>query len=188
MNTIHSQMRFISFIIFVLLIGVLLNSSPARANDIFKSLTINDGLAHTDANCVVQDSTGLIWIGTNSSLQSFDGYQFQTIDYYPATQRIFKSHNRINVMECSKNKLWIGTDSGLTCLDLDTHLYTPYTVVANDQSILKERITQLSVDNANHRLWIRTDSKLCIVRIEESTNTLYILDWQNDYDREISWH
>lgn len=188
MNTTHAQTRLISVIFFVVLNGVLLNSSPARANDIFKSLTINDGLAHTDANCVVQDSTGLIWIGTNSGLQSFDGYQFQTIDYYPATQRIFKSHNRINVMECSKNKLWIGTDSGLTCLDLNTHLYTPYTVVANDQSILKERIKQLSVDNVNHRLWIHTDSKLCIVRIEESTNTLYILDWQNDYDREISWH
>lgn len=158
------------------------------ANDNFKSLTINDGLAHTDANCVVQDSTGLIWIGTNSGLQSFDGYQFQTIDYYPDSQKIFESHNRINVMECSKNKLWIGTESGLTCLDLNTHLYTPYSVVANDQNILQESILQLSIDNANHRLWIRTDSKLCIVHIDQSTNTLHILDWQNDYDREISWN
>lgn len=158
------------------------------ANDNFKSLTINDGLAHTDANCVAQDSTGLIWIGTNSGLQSFDGYQFQTIDYYPASQKIFESHNRINVMECSKNRLWIGTQSGLTCLDLNTHLYIPYTVVANDPNILQERIMQLSIDNVNHRLWVRTDSKLCIVHIEESTNTLHILDWQNDYDREITWN
>ena len=49
------------------------------ANESFKNIGIQNGLAHTDANCVAQDSTGLIWIGTNSGLQNFDGYQRLTI-------------------------------------------------------------------------------------------------------------
>ena len=45
-----------------------------HANEIFKHLNIDNGLAHTDANCLAQDSTGLIWIGTFAGLQSYDGY------------------------------------------------------------------------------------------------------------------
>ena len=74
------------------------------ANESFKNIGIQNGLAHTDANCVAQDSTGLIWIGTNSGLQNFDGYQLQTIDYYPSNQKIYESHNRITALECSKNR------------------------------------------------------------------------------------
>lgn len=174
--------------LFVLFSSILLHVSPAYGNNTFKSLTIADGLAHTDANCVAQDSTGLIWIGTNSGLQNFNGYQLQVIDYYPFDQKIYKSHNRINTMECSKNRLWIGTNSGLTCLDLNTHRYVPYTVKANDHSVLNEHILHLSLDNACNRLWILTRNRLYAARIEESTNTLYILDWENNYDREISWN
>lgn len=67
-----------------LLLWILIsNIGVAHANNVFKNLTVNEGLAHTDANCVAQDSTGLIWIGTNAGLQKFNGYQLQTIDYYP---------------------------------------------------------------------------------------------------------
>ncbi|MFR8655611.1 MAG: response regulator [Bacteroides caccae] len=187
MIPIHVQTRFKLILFLVLIYRMFFSFLSVQADETFKRLTINDGLSHTDANCVVQDSTGLIWIGTNSCLQNFDGYQLQTIDYYSTNPKIFESHNRINAMECSKSKLWIGSDSGLTCVDLNTHQYIPYTIIANDHNILKERINQLSIDNINHRLWLHTGNKLCIARIEESTNTIYILDWENDYDRDLSW-
>ena len=113
-------------ILFILLVLIFLPLKASAANKLFKQLTINEGLAHTDANCITQDSTGLIWIGTNAGLQSYDGYSLQTFDYYSSGQKIFRSHNRINDMACSKDKLWMGTESGLTCFDLNTHRYIPY--------------------------------------------------------------
>lgn len=180
-------LRITRIILFILLSSTFFYIESSYANDIFKNLSINDGLSHTDAKCVAQDSTGLIWIGTNSGLQNFNGYRLQSIDYYPFGQKIYESHNRINAMECSKNRLWIGSDSGLTCLDLNTHLYIPFTIVANDHTVLKERILYLTIDTTHNLLWVRTQNRLCVARIEESTNTLYILDWENDYDREILW-
>jgi ligand-binding sensor domain-containing protein len=76
-------------------------------NEIFKSLTIDNGLAHTDANCIAQDSTGLMWIGTNAGLQSYDGYTLQTFDYYQEGYKIYQSHNRINGVVSSVDKLWV---------------------------------------------------------------------------------
>ena len=53
-----------------------------HANEIFKHLNIDNGLAHTDANCLAQDSTADM-IGTFAGLQSYDGYTLETFDYYP---------------------------------------------------------------------------------------------------------
>ena len=49
------------------------------ANESFKNIGIQNGLAHTDANCVAQDSTGLIWIGTNSGLQNLTVTNFKRL-------------------------------------------------------------------------------------------------------------
>lgn len=46
----------------ILLCLILSSLNSSSGNEIFKHLTINDGLAHTDANCVAQDSTGLMWL------------------------------------------------------------------------------------------------------------------------------
>ena len=95
-------------------------------NGIFKHLTLNEGLAHTDANCVVQDSSGLVWIGTYGGLQSYDGYTLQTYDYYTDDQTVFKSHNRIYDIAVLENRFWIASESGLTCFDTDVRQYVSY--------------------------------------------------------------
>ena len=82
----------------LILLCMLFNFSYIFGNETFKQLTINNGLAHTDASCLAQDSTGLIWIGTNAGLQCYDGYSLQTFDYYPSGNKIFQSHNRIQAM------------------------------------------------------------------------------------------
>lgn len=177
----------IRMICFILLNLSTLNDTPAVANNVFKSLTLKDGLAHTDANCVAQDSTGLIWIGTNSGLQNYDGYQLHTIDYYPPNQKIYRSHNRVNTIVCGKSHLWIGSDSELACFDLTTHLYTPYTIVGNDQTAFSEPILRLYLDNKNNHLWVKTRRKFYAARIEETTKTIFLIDWVNDIERESLW-
>ena len=61
----------------ILVSGVLLcvlNCVPAFAftNERFHHLTVKDGLAHTDVTCLMQDYTGLMWLGTNGGLQSYE--------------------------------------------------------------------------------------------------------------------
>ena len=39
----------------------------------FKFLTMEDGLSQSQVNCIVQDKTGFIWIGTGDGLNRYDG-------------------------------------------------------------------------------------------------------------------
>lgn len=72
---IMETLRTASFFLWIL----ISNIGVAHANNVFKNLTVNEGLAHTDANCVAQDSTGLIWVGTNAGLQKFNGYSYRQL-------------------------------------------------------------------------------------------------------------
>lgn len=42
----------------------------------FRIYTAQDGLVQAQVNCIFQDNNGLIWLGTNGGLSSFDGRRF----------------------------------------------------------------------------------------------------------------
>lgn len=167
---------------FILLALILFPLKAFSTDGLFKQLTINDGLAHTDANCITQDSAGVIWIGTNAGLQSYDGYSLQTFDYYPSGHKIFQSHNRINDMACSKDKLWIGTESGLTCFDLNTHRYIPYHIGGNDkEQPFDTPVYNLELDPTEQYLWLTTAQGIAVMKT--NSGNLQPLDWNSETER-----
>lgn len=169
---------FLSIILFL----ILSNLNHLSGSEIFKQLTINDGLAHTDANCIVQDSMGLIWIGTHAGLQSYDGYSLQTFDYYPADHKIFRSHNRIYTMACSKERIWLGTESGLTCFNLKKHCYIPYYIKETNERYNPDlSVSKLYINPAGCHLWMKTS--LGMIAAQVQNDTLQILKWNSEEER-----
>lgn len=68
-----------------------------------------------------QDSAGLLWVGTNKGLYSYDGYNaYSHFNYGDA------SNSRIYCQEIvSERYLFLGTDNGLLCYDFRTLRYLP---------------------------------------------------------------
>lgn len=160
-----------------LLLFIAIHLSSHADDRRFKNFSVNDGLADTDVLCLAQDSTGLIWMGTNTGVQSYDGYTFDTHDFYTPGQRIFERHNRIVCMSCSARLLWVGSMSGLTCIDLDTHLYVDYSV-DDCEEIRSQAILRLDVDAANRRIWIYTSHRCYVASVDEERRTLSFLKWE----------
>ena len=147
------------------------------ANIHFKNITIDNGLAHTDATCIAQDSCGLIWIGTNNGLQVYDGYDLDHYNYYSDSQQVYQHHNRIKNMVCTRTHLWIGTESGLACFDLNRRVFIPLRM---DGWILPSQSGssyQLAVLPHSHSLWILKDKKLSVANIQG--NHLSKLAWES---------
>lgn len=160
-------------------LSVFMSLGIIKGNEVFRQLTINEGLAHTDVSCIKQDSTGLIWIGTSAGLQCFDGYSLQTFDYYPSGQRIFQSHNRIHTMACVGGNLWLGTASGITCFDLSTHSFVPYRIEGGEVELDAEgSIQELFADTDGRYLWIKTANDIIAAKVQD--NILRLLQWSSD--------
>ena len=169
-------------ILFILLTLAFAPMKLSSANEVFKHLTIDNGLAHTDASCIAQDSTGLIWIGTYAGLQSYDGYSLQTYDYYPKGHKLFQSHNRINAIVCSKSKLWVGTESGLTYFDLNTHRFLPYYIKGIEkEQPFDDPVYKLYLAPSEKHLWMRSSQGVSVM--ENKDGNLQALTWDNETDR-----
>lgn len=61
----------------LLVVGMLLFWASSLAQDYsVKHYTIHDGLVNDEVFCFAQDTSGVMWIGTDNGLSSFDGQRF----------------------------------------------------------------------------------------------------------------
>lgn len=135
----------------------------AFTNERFHHLTFKDGLAHTDITCMIQDHTGLMWLGTNGGLQSYDGYQLTTYDYYKDKRGIRKLHNRITRLDRWKSILWVGTESGLLKFDCNTHSYIPLKLGIKNADLTTHSVSIISVSPDDGQVWVKNNRSLYVV-------------------------
>jgi signal transduction histidine kinase/ligand-binding sensor domain-containing protein len=76
--------------------------------------TVEDGLPDNVINATVETENGLLWVGTESGLATFDGRDFNPIRLHiPGAP----SQGAINtLLESSNGDLWVGSDSGLVLI------------------------------------------------------------------------
>ena len=124
----------------------------------FRTLTMENGLLHTDVTCVTQDVNGLIWIGTNGGLQSFDGYNLQSYEYYKPTDRVRYLHDRITSLATDSCCLWIGTESGLLRFNYNQGNYADFDLSAELQALSSTLVDKVYVTEEGI-LWVVTSEK-----------------------------
>ncbi len=134
------------------------SSLTAQSLDLFfEHLTTEDGLSQNDVNCIIQDSLGFMWFGTNDGLNRYDGYN--VTEFKPAETDSFSiSSNLINCLETDhRNRLWIGTTGfGISCFDPSTERFTNYVHDPNVPSSLgSNQILDIHADRKS-RLWVGT--------------------------------
>ena len=92
-----------------LLLVLTVLATPARASeDAFRHYTTRNGLASNTVQALIQDRSGLIWMGTANGLDSFDGREF--IHHpFPTGENDYVQ----NLFEDSSGTLWIGTENAV---------------------------------------------------------------------------
>ena len=86
----------------------------------FKQFSVEDGLPSMVVYDVHQDSTGYIWIATNTGLCKYDGYQFERF-----TTQDGLSNNDIVELDYINNMLWLSSLGPLTCYKDGKFIQTP---------------------------------------------------------------
>lgn len=62
----------------VLITFFILSAQVSIASEYrYRTYDVEDGLSNNKVNCILKDSKGLLWIGTPSGLNRFDGYDFK---------------------------------------------------------------------------------------------------------------
>ena len=78
----------------------------------FKHLTVDNGLSNNKVNCILEDRSGFIWIGTEDGLNRFDGYEIKIFRNNPNDNKSISGNGIWTMFEDADGDLWIGTKSG----------------------------------------------------------------------------
>lgn len=124
----------------------------------FKHITIADGLSGDNINCILQDSKGFIWIGTDEGLNRYDGYQIITYRYIYGEKNTIGGNSVRCLFEDSRRDLWIGLkDGGLSRLNLTTGDFTNFSHDPNNPNSLSYNDVSGIVEDDKGRIWVAVD-------------------------------
>ena len=91
---------------------LLLVGMTGRSNILFRHIGVESGLSQSTVLAILQDRTGLMWIGTKSGLNRYDGTLFKWYYSYPDGHSLGSSY--INALfEDANGRIWVGTDCGV---------------------------------------------------------------------------
>jgi ligand-binding sensor domain-containing protein len=116
-------MKVVKLFLVLWLMALVHKESYAQTNSNkfqFEHLTVNEGLPHSDAMCVVEDNLGFIWIGTNDGIARYDGFELKKYKL-PVNPLNGLTSNRIHVFHKQNNgTLWYGAErAGLGYYDVN---------------------------------------------------------------------
>lgn len=97
-------------LLFGLLSFATLGYAQGTGNMLFRQLSVNEGLSHSDVTAMAQDHSGFLWLGTHNGLNKYNGETVQVFKNIPGDTSSLPN-NRITVLLPDGNgHLWIGTE------------------------------------------------------------------------------
>lgn len=168
MRTCVNKIRYVGLLMSFLISSLVCMAFSLRS---FPPLLLSPS---ENAFCMMFDHRGVLWIGTNNGLKSYDGYQVRTYRSDAYSPHLLPNNTVRSLAEDKDNRLWVGTRNGLLRLDLRTGAVTTFHLPGEDQRI----IYSLYVDPQG-QLWVGTDGGLSV--FDRKTQRFYT------YTNKNSW-
>ncbi|PLX18101.1 MAG: hypothetical protein C0597_06525 [Marinilabiliales bacterium] len=140
--------------------------------------TIENGLSQTSVNCLIQDSRGFLWIGTQDGLNKYDGYTFKVFKNDPSDTNSL-SNNFVNcIYEDNNGNVWIGTNYGLNKYNTYTKEFIHYHPDLDNLNALREEAIYSVYQDKGGYIWIKTENYLS--RLNTKSNKFRHYEHYND--------
>ncbi|MBK7629955.1 MAG: response regulator [Ignavibacteriales bacterium] len=145
------------FFLKIISLVLIVASFQYTQNEIFKSFTAEDGLSSSDINCLLQDKSGFIWIGTDNGLNRYDGAEFKIFRNKQKNLNSISDNSIWSLCEDRNGNIWIGTKGGTL------NKYSPkselFEQINLDENKLSENSVTTILEDENGFIWIGTYSQ-----------------------------
>ncbi|MCB2220425.1 MAG: PAS domain S-box protein [Bacteroidetes bacterium] len=156
---------------YILILFLTINGASAQlSSETFGQLSVNDGLSSSVVTCIMKDSRGFMWFGTQQGLNRYDGYNFKKY-FYNDTLSYSPSGNFIlSMAEDSEGNLWIGTEgNGLNRYNRKTDNFTRFVNNPDNDASLSDNTVRALLFDQNGSLLVGTDRG--VDRLNPENNT-----------------
>ena len=130
-----------------------------------------DRLPSSLITTLAMDANGLLWVGTEQGLSSFDGYRF-TPHILPTGQLASNGNDVSSMLTDTEGRLWVGTATGLLLHDRATDAFLPISfpdsISPRVASLVQLRDGQLLAGTAGYGLYEVHADSLTATRISDA--------------------
>ncbi|MBL7700400.1 MAG: response regulator [Chitinophagaceae bacterium] len=136
----------------------------------FEHLTSNQGLSQSNVLCILQDSRGFMWFGTQDGLNKYDGYEVKVYRRDPSNASSLSNDYIRDITEDKFGNLWLATwGSGINKFDRKTEKFTSFQNNPNDlKSLFSNFINGMMTDHEG-MIWLASESGIAI--LDPGSNT-----------------
>ncbi|UCE08006.1 MAG: histidine kinase, partial [bacterium] len=158
-----------------------INLVAAQNNNLkFEHLSIANGLSNSTVNCILKDSRGLMWFGTNDGLNKYDGYQVTIYKNAPENLQSINSYEVMAIMEDIKHNIWIATKrGGLDLYNRETDQITNIVPHNDGKRIVESLYIFCILEDSEEKIWFGTLSGLYNLDRQTNLFTEYLSDTTN---------
>jgi len=122
---LHKEIIKANIILFICVLVPFLIMGQSQSSN-FKHFTLENGLSQSSISCILKDSQGFMWFGTEDGLNKYDGTNFTIYSHIPDDNESLSSSNIYSIVEQGDGFLWIGTKNGLNYFNPNTEKFTRY--------------------------------------------------------------
>lgn len=120
------------------------------------------------ANCMFFDKEGMMWMGTDAGLKSYDGYLVKTYKSSAFHPGVLPNNSIRSIAEDHEDNLWLGTRNGLVRMNKRTGEFKTFNLPNENQRIIYTLF--VSKDGT---LWVGTDGGLTYFDAKRETFYTY---------------
>ncbi|PLX23392.1 MAG: hypothetical protein C0599_04600 [Salinivirgaceae bacterium] len=117
----------------------------------FQHLSVENGFPQANADDIIQDYNGFMWIGTQVGIVKYDGQKYEIYNEKDG----LANHIVSNIYESSDKNLWIGTRNGVSVKLGDTLIS-----YSQKNGLTGKHVTHIWEDQYE-KLWVMTQKGLC---------------------------
>src|SRR5258706_5106624 len=156
---LHSFARISRCFILVLTVGISVPAFAQQTNLKFQHLNPGVGLSESDVTCVLQDSRGFMWFGTQEGLNKYDGYDFTVYRNDQRNDSSISSGVVNDIIEDFDGNLWIGTDAGLNKFRRETETFVRYRHDKDKDYSISSDVVRCLLQDKEGTIWIGMDGQ-----------------------------
>ncbi|WP_220732306.1 EAL domain-containing protein [Shewanella morhuae] len=148
----------------------------------FEHLRSEDGLNQNSITSLFMDKAGMLWIGTQDGLHSYNGYDFSIFTHAPNDPSSISESYISDIIQDPEGYIWVSTFSqGINRLDLNTGTFQHF---GEEQGLTELRTTKLNL--VGNTLWIGTKAGLFSLSIKNQHITRFNLSNGNNLAPNIT--
>lgn len=145
------------YFILIAVVFITCPTSWAQTDHIrFDHLSVADGLSQNSVRCLLQDSKGFMWFGTEEGLNRYDGYNFQLYQNQANDSTSLSGNDIRSIIEDQSGLIWVGTTAGLNILDRNTNSFRRVRFTPDTEDMSKRNFIFSLYEDRDGDVWIGT--------------------------------